>query len=307
MALTWLDHATNEAGFNIERCIGVNCTNFTPLAVLGPNASSYTDSNLSGTTTYRYQVRAFNLFSPSNYSNIADAETPAAPPPPAIPFTFRSVGTHYPTADNTAGAGPGPRAVTPPATLQAGDLYVIVAAYRGNATLSLASAGGQTWTSEANTQANGVTARVFWTRFNGTWAGTPSVTNTTGTEALTAYSFAFAMSPGTHPEIDVALLSGSHSGGTAVTVPSFTTNTAGTLALVGWVSDENNSWSAPTTGWSVPGGQQQWRNTQGEDTSIALAYRVFTAAGPTGSIIRGETDGPNVGLYFRLAWKQVTD
>ena len=148
-----------------------------------------------------------------------------------------------------------------------------------------------------------MTARVFWTRFNGTWAGTPSVTNTTGTEALSAYSFAFAMSPGTHPEIDVALLSGSHSGGT-VTVPSFTTNTAGTLALVGWVSDENNSWSAPTTGWSVPGGQQQWRNTQGEDTSIALAYRVFTAAGPTGSIVRGETDGPN-GLYFRLAWKQV--
>jgi hypothetical protein len=132
------------------------------------------------------------------------------------------------------------------------------------------------------------------------------VTSTTGTEALTVYSFAFAMSAGTHPEIDVALLSGSHSGGT-VTVPSFTTNTAGTVALVGWVSDENNTWSAPTAGWSVPGGQLQWRNTQGEDTSIALAYRVFTNAGATGTVARAETAATNVGLYFRLAWKQVPD
>ena len=40
--------------------------------------------------------------------------------------------------------------VTPPATMEAGDLFVIVAAYRGNTTLSLASTGGQTRASEAN-------------------------------------------------------------------------------------------------------------------------------------------------------------
>jgi len=39
--------------------------------------------------------------------------------------------------------------VTPPATMQAGDLFVIVAAYRGNTTLSLASTGGQTRASGA--------------------------------------------------------------------------------------------------------------------------------------------------------------
>ena len=80
-----------------------------------------------------------------------------------------------------------------------------------------------------------------------------------------------------------------------MTVPSLTINTAGTVVLVGWLSDENNTWSAPTTGWSVPGGQQ-WRNTQGEDTSIALAYRVFTAAGPTGTIVRAETEGQRRGV-----------
>ncbi len=305
MALTWLDHASNEAGFNIERCAGVNCTNFASIGVAGPNAVSYNDTGLAATTTYRYQVRAFNLFSPSNYSNIADAVTPALPPPPAVPFTFRSVGTHYPTVDNTNGVGPGPRAVTPPATLQTGDLYVMVAAYRGTATLSLSATGGQTWTSEAQSQANGVTARVFWTRFNGTWAGTPSVTNTSGTEALTVYSFAFAMSAGMHPEIDVPVTSGGFSGSSTVTVPSLMINTAGTVVLAGWLSNENNTWTAPTAGWSVPG-TQQWRNTQGEDTSLSLAYRVFTTTGATGTVVR-TSDGNDPGVYFSLAWKQVPD
>jgi len=309
VALTWTHNGTNEAGFYVQRCVTVGatpCTNFATIATLGPNVSSYINTGLAGTTTYRYQVLAFNLFSSSNPTNIADATTPEAPPAPPIPFTFRSVGTHFPATDNTNGTGPGPGAVTPPATLQTGDLYVIVASYRGNTTLTLSNTGGQTWTSEANTQGNNVTARVFWTRFNGTWAGNPSVTNTTGTEALTVYSFGFAMSAGTHPEIDVPLTFANHSGGT-VTVPSFTTNTAGSLALVGWLSDENNSWSAPTAGWSTPGGQSQWRNTTGEDTSLAFAYRVFPTVGATGTVARGETDGPDVGLYFRLAFKQVSD
>ena len=305
VALSWSDNADNEAGFKIERCLGAGCTSFVPLTTVGSNTTGYNDTTVAGNSTYRYRVQAFNLFSGSNYAISSDVLTPAPPPAPPVPFTFRAVGTHYPTVDNTNGVGPGPRAVTPPATLQTGDLYVIVAAYRGTATLSIANAGGQTWNAEANSQANGVTARVFWTRFNGTWAGAPTVTNTAGTEALSAYSFAFATTPGMHPEIDVPVLSGGHSGG-SVTVPSFMTNTAGTLVLAGWLSDENNTWSAPTTGWSVPG-SQQWRNTQGEDTSLAFAYRVFTAAGLTGSVVRSEGSGDDPGLYFRLAWKQVPD
>ena len=163
--------------------------------------------------------------------------------------------------------------MTPPASLQAGDLVVIVAAYRGTATLSLAETGGQTWTAETNAQANSQTARVFWCQFNGVWTGNPSVTNTTGTSTLTVYSFAMAMAAGTGPEIDVAFGSGSHSGGT-VTVPSFTTATAGAVALVGWVSADNNTWAAATTGWSSPGGQTQWRNNAASDNSISLAYRI---------------------------------
>ena len=304
--LTWTDTATNEAGVSIERCTGDGCTNFMPIAAVGPNVTSYPDTTVAASTTYRYQVQAYNVLgSSANYSNIADATTPAPPP---TPFTFRGVGTHFPVVENTdEGSGPGPRAVTPPASLQLGDLYVIVAAYRGTATLGLAQTGGQAWTAEANAQANGQTVRVFWSRFNGSWTANPSVTNTTGTSTLTVYSFAVDVAVGAHPEIDVAFASGSHSGDT-VTVPSFTTTTDGALALVGWVSGDNNAWSAPPAGWSTPGGQLQWRNANGSDNSIGLAYQVKATIGATGSIARGQTStAPDSGLYFRLAWKQVMD
>jgi hypothetical protein len=191
--------------------------------------------------------------------------------------------------------------------MQLGDLYVLVAAYRGTATLSVAETGGQTWTAEANAQANGQTVRVFWSRFNGNWTANPSVTNTTGTSTLTVYSFAVGMSAGWHPEIDTVFSAGSHSGGT-VMVPSFTTIADGALALLGWVSSDNNAWSSPPAGWSTPGGQLQWRNGNGSDNSIGLAYQVKGSAGATGSIARGQTgNGPDSGIYFRLAWKQVMD
>jgi hypothetical protein len=181
---------------------------------------------------------------------------------------------------------------------------VIVAAYRGTATLGLAQTGGQTWTTGPNAQANSqtVTVRLFWCRFNGTWTANPSVT-TTGTGTLTVYSFAVDVADGLYPEIDVPFTSASHNGGT-VTVPSLTTTTAGALALAGWVSDNNNAWSAPPPGWSLPGGQAQWRNTAGSDNSLALAYRIMGPAGATGTIARTQTEnGPDEGLSFRLAFK----
>jgi hypothetical protein len=245
------------------------------------------------------------LDGPSGYAT-AQATTPEPPPAPPVPFVFRGVWTHFPTTDNGVGAGPGPHALAPPATLQAGDLYVIVATYRGSATLTLAQTGGQAWTSEPNAQAQSQTVRVFWCRFNGVWTGNPAVTNTSGTQPLTVYSFAFQMGAGMHPEVDVPFASGSHSGGT-ITVPSITTSAAGALALAGWVSSDNNSWSTPSAVWSLPGGQAQWRNNHGEDNSLALAYRVMTTGGATGSVSRTQGSGSDRGIHFRISWKQVPD
>ena len=76
ISLTWTDNATNEDGFEIERCKGATCTNFVQIATVGVNTTSYSNTGLTANTTYRYRVRAYNASGTSGYSNIAAAKTP---------------------------------------------------------------------------------------------------------------------------------------------------------------------------------------------------------------------------------------
>lgn len=73
VALAWTDNAANEAGFRVER--STNGTNFSEVATVGPNVTSYTDGGLAGFTTYYYRVRAYNATAVSGYSNTASART----------------------------------------------------------------------------------------------------------------------------------------------------------------------------------------------------------------------------------------
>jgi hypothetical protein len=76
--LSWTDNASNESGFEVERCAGANCTNFLEVAETGANVISYANGGLAASTTYRYRVRAFNASGDSAYTNIAEATTAAA-------------------------------------------------------------------------------------------------------------------------------------------------------------------------------------------------------------------------------------
>ena len=78
--LTWTDNANNETGFRLERCTDANCTNFTALAQLAANATTYADTTAAANTTYRYRVFAFNLGGDSQPSNVASVTTPDAGP-----------------------------------------------------------------------------------------------------------------------------------------------------------------------------------------------------------------------------------
>jgi subtilisin len=73
--LSWTDNASNEDGFYIERCKGATCTNFTPIATVGSNVTTFSNTGLSANTSYRYRVRAYNASGTSAYSNIALAKT----------------------------------------------------------------------------------------------------------------------------------------------------------------------------------------------------------------------------------------
>jgi hypothetical protein len=83
--LTWVDSGTNEQGFKIERCTGAGCSNFAQIATVGANVTGYSNTGLTGSTSYSYRVRAYNGTGDSNYSNTASAVTQATPAPPAAP------------------------------------------------------------------------------------------------------------------------------------------------------------------------------------------------------------------------------
>jgi hypothetical protein len=73
--LTWTDNSTNETGFRIERCKGPTCINFTMIATVGADVTSYSNTGLSANTTYRYRIYAYNASGNSAYSNIVKATT----------------------------------------------------------------------------------------------------------------------------------------------------------------------------------------------------------------------------------------
>jgi Domain of unknown function (DUF1929)/Fibronectin type III domain len=84
--LSWTNTSSNQTGVKIERSTD-NAT-FVQITVVGATAVSYSDTGLSGSTTYFYRVRATNVSGDSPYSNTASGTTPAPPPPPATPPTF---------------------------------------------------------------------------------------------------------------------------------------------------------------------------------------------------------------------------
>ncbi len=73
--LSWVDNATTESGFYIERSTGAGA--FTQVAAVGANATSYTDVGLTALTAYNYRVRAYNTTGNSAYTNTATATTTA--------------------------------------------------------------------------------------------------------------------------------------------------------------------------------------------------------------------------------------
>jgi len=94
--LAWTDNSNNESGFKIERCDNtlVNCTisgAFNPLAQVGANVTTYSDTTVVPSSPYTYRVKAFNGAGDSPYSNSVEADTPAPNPPNGDPTNLTAV------------------------------------------------------------------------------------------------------------------------------------------------------------------------------------------------------------------------
>jgi len=82
--LGWTDNSGDETSFKIER--STDGSNFSEIASVGANVTSYNNTGLTAGTTYYYRVRAYNGGGYSGYTNTANAATPVCPPaPPAAP------------------------------------------------------------------------------------------------------------------------------------------------------------------------------------------------------------------------------
>ena len=72
-------------GYQVERCQGTGCTNFTQIATA--TGTSYKDTSVSVSTSYSYRVRATDAAANlSPYSNTASATTPTTGPPTKLAF-----------------------------------------------------------------------------------------------------------------------------------------------------------------------------------------------------------------------------
>ena len=80
--IAWTDHASNEAGFKIERKTG-NAGTFAQIATVSANVVSFASTGLSPNTKYFFRVRAYNNGGNSAYATAVDATT--LPNPPAAP------------------------------------------------------------------------------------------------------------------------------------------------------------------------------------------------------------------------------
>jgi chitodextrinase len=75
--LTWAAATDNVGvtGYRVERCQGAGCTSFVQIAT--PTGTSFSDTGLTRSTTYRYRVRAGDAAGNLGpYSGISTATTP---------------------------------------------------------------------------------------------------------------------------------------------------------------------------------------------------------------------------------------
>lgn len=92
--ITWTSNSNNESGFRILRKTWSG--NYSVVGTVGAGVTSWNDTSLSGSTTYTYQIQAYNNVGSSGLSNEGSVTTPAGggtttPPPTTVPGNATTV------------------------------------------------------------------------------------------------------------------------------------------------------------------------------------------------------------------------
>jgi hypothetical protein len=74
IGVTWTDNS-GETAFEIDRCQGAGCSNWTTVATVGADVTGHTDTGLAAETEFCYRVRGLLDPTPTAYSNVDCATT----------------------------------------------------------------------------------------------------------------------------------------------------------------------------------------------------------------------------------------
>ncbi len=232
---------------------------------------------------------------------------------PKVSFAQPTFIGYASTPADGANSQPGPTvAVNPgtatPGTAQAGDLVIIYAQYRGNATLAMSALGGQTWNTETTYADNtsNISFGIFWAQFNGTWSGNPSVTSGAG-NALTVVMYVFRpVSSSSTWGIHIAASNNSTST-SPYSITGVTTTAPNTITMAFWASGDDNTWGNLTgAGWSKANLNGQYRNRTGNDQSISSAYNIRSTTGATGNVSQTQTaNGADFTRTSIISWYEI--
>jgi len=97
--LTWIDLAEGETNYKVERKTGAGGT-YGVVAIIGPNAQSYSDTTVVGGTTYFYRVYATDASNRTGASNEASATAVATSSTPGSPDLVSASDTGSSATDN---------------------------------------------------------------------------------------------------------------------------------------------------------------------------------------------------------------
>jgi len=228
-----------------------------------------------------------------------------------VPIAQASAPTYFGSASNPADNGTGADgstlAVTPPASMNAGDLVVMIGqlqdATTGNITIS--ATGGQTWSSVSEAAANDMEAAVFWTQYNGTWSTDPSLAFAaiTGTQPATAVMHVFrpASVGSGNWVLDTAFAGGAEASASPVVISGITPTKRDNVTLAGWAIPNVSTWGTLSgTGW-VAMDTAQWRNTSGSDQSATFAHQLQSAPAATNDVSQAPSTAV-AGVSFTMVW-----
>jgi hypothetical protein len=233
----------------------------------------------------------------------------------APPRSSTFFGAAFGHADSSSTAGPGPQSVTPPASMVAGDLVILVVSLRNNVSVYINGLGGQTWDSTANVFGTIPSSHLYWCEFNGTWSANPSGGPASDGSALTVGMWVFRPSDGASHvwAVDATLSGGSE---TVAADSTFTTNSINptidsTITFALFHSQDDNAWNTggtsnptnPSWGDGTPSSLGH-KNIAGSDQSIDAMYLLQTALITNVSAARKQTArGGDNGLTLIVTFK----